>query len=68
MVATNKQRLTKRFVDGLSPGPKRFIAWDTEVPGFGIGRVPRSGVRSHREPSFVEAQAVATVSAAGSMA
>lgn len=42
MVATNKQRLTKRFVDGLSPGPKRFIAWDTEVPGFGI-RVAPSG-------------------------
>ncbi len=32
-----------------------------------LGRVPGVGVRSHREPSLAEAQAVATVSAAGSM-
>ena len=42
MPIANKQRLTKRFVDGLLPRSKRFIAWDTEVPGFGI-RVAPSG-------------------------
>lgn len=38
----NKQRLTKRFVDGLEAAEGRLIAWDNEVPGFGV-RVSPSG-------------------------
>ena len=37
-----KQRLTKRFVDGLEATENRTIAWDNEVPGFGV-RVAPSG-------------------------
>lgn len=42
MATTKKQRLTKRYIEGLKPRIKRFIAWDTEVPGFGV-RVAPSG-------------------------
>lgn len=36
------QRLTKRFVDSLKATDSRLIAWDNEVPGFGV-RVSPSG-------------------------
>jgi hypothetical protein len=31
----HRQRLTKRFVEGLRPATKRYVAWDWEVSGFG---------------------------------
>ena len=37
-----KQRLTRRFVDGLEATKNRTITWDNEVPGFGV-RVSPSG-------------------------
>ena len=38
--------ITKRFVDGLVPGPKEFEYWDDQFPGFGI-RVKPSGVKTY---------------------
>ena len=35
-------RLTKRLVESLNPQEKRYVIWDTLVPGFGI-RVSPSG-------------------------
>ena len=40
-------KLTKRFIDSLSPDPKRDVwAWDSEMPGLGI-RVKPSGRKSY---------------------
>lgn len=39
-------KLTKRFVDGLAANTKEYIAFDTEVTGFGI-RVMPSGRKSY---------------------
>ena len=41
-----KQRLTKRFVDGLEATKNRTIAWDNEVPGFGV-RISPSGRKTY---------------------
>jgi integrase len=38
-------RLTKRFVDGLEPTSADYVAWDSEVTGFGV-RVRPSGAKS----------------------
>ena len=35
-----KARLTKRLIDGLQAGPKDFICWDTDLPGFGCKVTP----------------------------
>ena len=37
--------LTKRSVDALTPGAKAFIAFDSQVHGFGV-RVMPSGVKT----------------------
>lgn len=42
VAARTKQRLTNRFVDALKASNERLIAWDNEVPGFGV-RVSRTG-------------------------
>ncbi len=40
-------KLTKRIVEGIVPDPAReIVAWDTEIPGFGI-RVWPSGKRTY---------------------
>ena len=36
------QKLTKRVVDATMPTTRRFIVWDTELPGFGL-RVEPTG-------------------------
>lgn len=41
-----KQKLTKRFVEAIRPGPADLFAWDSEVRGFGV-RVKPSGRRSY---------------------
>lgn len=33
-------KLSKRNVDGLTPGTERYTAWDTEVSGFGLRVTP----------------------------
>jgi len=38
----NRQRITKRAVDGLKAGDKRYHAWDSELKGFGV-RVEPTG-------------------------
>lgn len=38
-------KLTKRAVDGLEASEKEMVAWDDEVPGFGL-RVKPSGAKS----------------------
>jgi integrase len=38
-------RLTKRNVDGLAASGKELVAWDDEIPGFGL-RVKPSGAKS----------------------
>jgi integrase len=38
-------RLTKRNVDGLNPGSKAYVTYDSEVTGFGV-RVMPSGLKS----------------------
>lgn len=43
---TEKSKLTKRTVDALKPAAKRFVAWDTEISGFGV-RVAPSGRKSY---------------------
>ncbi|MFA8386640.1 MAG: tyrosine-type recombinase/integrase [Pelagibaca sp.] len=43
---TEKSKLTKRTVDALKPAAARFVAWDTEISGFGI-RVAPSGRKSY---------------------
>lgn len=40
------KRITKRLVDGLSPGASEYFVWDSKLPGFGL-RVQRSGVMSY---------------------
>jgi hypothetical protein len=39
-------RITKRFVDSITPGPKEAEYWDDKLPGFGL-RVKPSGVKSY---------------------
>jgi integrase len=38
--------ITKRMVDGLSPGPSDSFVWDQEVKGFGL-KLTRSGGRTY---------------------
>jgi integrase len=40
-----KIRISKRTVDALEPGPKPYVAYDTELTGFGV-RVMPSGSKS----------------------
>jgi len=40
------EKITKRVVDGISPGPTNVVVWDTEVKGFGIVCTPK-GVKSY---------------------
>ena len=54
-------------LDGSTDGFAGRIGALEGRSGRRFGCVPRVGVRSHREPSLAEAQAVATESAAGSM-
>lgn len=39
-------KITKRLVDGTSPGDKDIFVWDSEVKGFGL-RVFKSGIKSY---------------------
>ena len=39
-------KLTKRTVEALLPRASRYIAWDSELPGFGV-RVGAGGVRTY---------------------
>jgi integrase len=43
-----RDKITKRTVDALKPGPdgKEAVIWDTEVKGFGV-RVQRGGTKSY---------------------
>ena len=41
-----RAKLTKTFVDRISPGASDLIYWDLDLPGFGV-RVKPSGVRSY---------------------
>jgi hypothetical protein len=41
-----RTKLTKRSVEALEPGRADVLAWDTEMPGFGL-RVTPAGVRSY---------------------
>ena len=41
-----KQKLTKTVVEKLSPAIAEYVAWDEELPGFGV-RVKPSGVKSY---------------------
>ena len=36
-----KKRIGKVMVDALKPKAERFVAWDTEVPGFGVRVYPQ---------------------------
>lgn len=38
-------KLTKRFIDALSPETRIYTVWDSEIPGFGV-RVMPSGQKS----------------------
>ncbi|PLS19845.1 site-specific integrase [Neptunicoccus cionae] len=40
-------KLTKRFVEGLTPKAKDYFAWDSEVKGFGVRILP-SGARTYQ--------------------
>ncbi len=40
-----KLKITKRTVDQAAPEARRFVVWDTELPGFGL-RVEPSGTKS----------------------
>ncbi|MEJ0092844.1 MAG: site-specific integrase [Methylocella sp.] len=39
-------RLTKRIIDGLEINGTDYVAWDSDLPGFGV-RVRASGVKSY---------------------
>lgn len=39
-------KITKRFVDTAAPRAERWIAWDDDLPGFGLVVLP-SGVKSY---------------------
>ena len=43
-----RDKITKRSVDALRPGPegREAVIWDTEVKGFGV-RAQRSGSKSY---------------------
>ena len=41
-----KQKLTKSVVERLAPADADYVAWDAELPGFGV-RVKPSGVKSY---------------------
>jgi integrase len=41
-----RQKITKRFIDGVSPGSKDQYFWDSEIRGFGL-RVKPSGRKSY---------------------
>ncbi len=40
-----RMRLTKRAIDAIKPGQKRFDVWDSELPNFGL-RVQPDGSKS----------------------
>ncbi|RTL88104.1 MAG: DUF4102 domain-containing protein [Hyphomicrobiales bacterium] len=44
--AGNKIKLTKTAVDALTPRDKPYLAWDADLPGFGV-RVQPSGVKAY---------------------
>jgi len=44
--AGNKIKLTKTAVDALAPRERPYLAWDADLPGFGV-RVQPSGVKSY---------------------
>jgi integrase len=35
-----RMKLSKRSIDGIAPGLKRFTVWDTELTGFGLDVTP----------------------------
>jgi integrase len=37
----DKIKLTKRSVEAIEPGPRDLLAWDSEIPGFGVKVTPR---------------------------
>ena len=43
--AVGAVKLTKRTLDGLEPGERRYVVWDDELPRFGV-RVEVSGTRT----------------------
>lgn len=53
MSETNRQRITKRFVDQSEPGERTYYRWDSEVTGFGFLVTPngaKSYVFQYRKP------------------
>src|SRR4051812_31464576 len=36
-----KRKLTKSFVDALGPEDRDYVAWDTEIPAFGVKVTPK---------------------------
>ena len=40
------QKITKRVVDNLKVGPSEYLAWDVQLPGFGV-RVRPTGAKSY---------------------
>lgn len=43
----HRLKISKRTIDELKPGPKRFLVWDVDLPAFGCEVMP-SGVKSFR--------------------
>jgi integrase len=40
------RKITKRMIDDLKPGDRRFVIWDSEVSGFGV-RVSQNGRKTY---------------------
>lgn len=41
---TNRSKLTKSYIDRISPGPKDQFHWDTDAKGFGLRITPRGKI------------------------
>lgn len=40
---SDKVKITKRAVDALKATDTRYVAWDTDLPGFGVRVSPTGG-------------------------
>jgi hypothetical protein len=38
-----REKITKRTVEALEPGPRDIFLWDCEIPGFGCKVTPKGG-------------------------